>query len=97
MLKELVITRDGIKTHDKVQVAIDRLRSFEPSDGYWLAFSGGKDSIVIKELKNPNTLSQRRIFDRVLEMCPAQLRCDGRNRRKDAMSARREQAIKALR
>lgn len=52
MLKELVITRDGIKTHDKVQVAIDRLRSFEPSDGYWLAFSGGKDSIVIKELAN---------------------------------------------
>lgn len=62
----------------------------------------GKPTIIttnlsLKEIKNPNTLSQRRIFDRVLEMCPAQLRCDGRNRRKDAMSARREQAIKALR
>lgn len=29
---------------DKVQTAIDRLRAFEPKDGYFLAFSGGKDS-----------------------------------------------------
>lgn len=33
---------------DKVQVAIDRLRTFEPPEGYYLAFSGGKDSVVIK-------------------------------------------------
>ena len=33
---------------DKVQIAIDRLRAFEPKDRpYWLAFSGGKDSCVI--------------------------------------------------
>ena len=37
-------------TVDKVQIAIDRLKAFEPSDGYWLAFSGGKDSVVIKRL-----------------------------------------------
>lgn len=37
-------------TVDKVQVAIDRLKAFEPPDGYWLAFSGGKDSVVIKRL-----------------------------------------------
>ncbi len=49
------------------------------------------------EIENPLTLVQRRIFDRISEMCPIQLRCDGRNRRKDAMSARREQAIEALR
>jgi phosphoadenosine phosphosulfate reductase len=35
---------------DKVKIAIDRLKSFEPKDGYYLAFSGGKDSIVIKKL-----------------------------------------------
>ena len=35
---------------DKVQIAIDRLKAFEPEDGYYLAFSGGKDSCCIKEL-----------------------------------------------
>lgn len=35
---------------DKVQVATDRLKSFEPPEGYYLAFSGGKDSVVIKAL-----------------------------------------------
>lgn len=38
-------------TIDKVQIAIDRLKAFEPKDmPYWLAFSGGKDSCVILEL-----------------------------------------------
>jgi len=37
-------------TRDKVQTAIARLREFEPPEGYWVAFSGGKDSIVIKDL-----------------------------------------------
>lgn len=35
---------------DKVEVAIERLRTFEPPEGYYLAFSGGKDSVVIKAL-----------------------------------------------
>lgn len=35
---------------DKVQVAIERLQAFEPHEGYYLAFSGGKDSVVIKKL-----------------------------------------------
>jgi phosphoadenosine phosphosulfate reductase len=35
---------------DIVKVSIDRLRMFEPSEGYYLAFSGGKDSVVIKAL-----------------------------------------------
>jgi len=29
---------------DKIQKAIDRLKAFEPPDGYYLAFSGGKDN-----------------------------------------------------
>ena len=34
----------------KLEVAIQRLKTFEPSEGYYLAFSGGKDSVVIKAL-----------------------------------------------
>lgn len=51
-LRENRIIDGEIKVYDKVQVAIDRLKAFEPPDGYWLAFSGGKDSIVLKELAN---------------------------------------------
>ena len=32
------------EAHDRVQTAIDRLRNFEPPEGYFMAFSGGKDS-----------------------------------------------------
>lgn len=37
---------------NKIEVAIDRIKTFEPKEGYYLAFSGGKDSIVCKELLN---------------------------------------------
>ena len=41
---------DGVR--DKVKIAIERLQYFEPKDGsgYYVAFSGGKDSIVVKDL-----------------------------------------------
>ena len=35
---------------NKVNKAIEILKYFEPSEGYYVAFSGGKDSIVIKDL-----------------------------------------------
>lgn len=35
---------------DMVEVAIERLKAFEPKEGYFLAFSGGKDSVTIKTL-----------------------------------------------
>jgi len=50
MLVENKITENGIEEVDKVQVAINRLKAFEPKEGYWLAFSGGKDSVVVKKL-----------------------------------------------
>lgn len=35
---------------DKVEKAIKRLQLYEPKEGYYLCFSGGKDSVVIKAL-----------------------------------------------
>lgn len=35
---------------DKVDKAIMRLQTYEPQEGYYLCFSGGKDSVVIKAL-----------------------------------------------
>lgn len=34
----------------KVNKSIERLKAFEPPEGYYLAFSGGKDSVVCKAL-----------------------------------------------
>ena len=46
MLKENTLF--GVR--DKVAEAIQRLQSFEPADGYYVAFSGGKDSQCIYHL-----------------------------------------------
>lgn len=35
---------------NKVKIAIERLKSFEPEEGYRLCFSGGKDSVCIKRI-----------------------------------------------
>jgi len=32
------------------EIAIERLKAFEPQEGYWVAYSGGKDSDVILDL-----------------------------------------------
>ncbi len=62
----------------------------------------GKPTIVttnltFQQMRNSQTTAQRRIFDRVIEMCPIQMRFDGRNRRADALISKREQAFDALR
>lgn len=36
--------------NNHIETAIERIKTFEPPEGYWLAFSGGKDSIVIHRL-----------------------------------------------
>lgn len=41
---------DFFEKRTKAEIVIERLRMFEPPEGYWLAFSGGKDSIVLKDL-----------------------------------------------
>lgn len=40
----------NIYGEDKVTTAIKRLKTFEPPEGYYVAFSGGKDSQVIYHL-----------------------------------------------
>ena len=35
---------------EKVKKSIERLKAFQPKEGYYLAFSGGKDSVVCKAL-----------------------------------------------
>lgn len=37
-------------TENKTQVAIERIRYYEPPEGYYLAFSGGKDSVTLRGL-----------------------------------------------
>lgn len=48
-LGQLKITPDG-QLKDKLEMAIDRLKAFEPEEGYFVAFSGGKDSQCIYHL-----------------------------------------------
>lgn len=36
--------------NNKVKASIERIKAFEPPEGYYLAFSGGKDSVVCKAL-----------------------------------------------
>lgn len=48
MLGQQIITKTGIKT--KLDLAIHRLKAFEPPEGYWVAFSGGKDSQCVYHL-----------------------------------------------
>ncbi|MCD8349592.1 MAG: phosphoadenosine phosphosulfate reductase family protein [Planctomycetaceae bacterium] len=48
-----LLVRNLFETRDYVADAIGRLRGYEElagPDGYWLAYSGGKDSVVILEL-----------------------------------------------
>ena len=46
MLKEQTLFGE----EDKVKIAVNRLRLHEPPEGYYVAFSGGKDSCVVLDL-----------------------------------------------
>jgi len=35
---------------EKIEKSIMRIKEFEPPEGYWLGFSGGKDSVVLLDL-----------------------------------------------
>ena len=44
------MTQTTLSNSDIIQTAIERLREHEPEEGYYLAFSGGKDSICCHKL-----------------------------------------------
>jgi phosphoadenosine phosphosulfate reductase len=44
----MILTNDTLQ--EKTNISIARIREFEPPEGYWLAFSGGKDSEVVSDL-----------------------------------------------
>lgn len=46
----MLVTHHLFGVDNKVKNAIELLRTFEPAEGYYLAFSGGKDSVTIKAL-----------------------------------------------
>lgn len=50
--EQLMICTDGL-VRTKVENAIKRLQSFEPQEGYYVAFSGGKDSQCIYRARWP--------------------------------------------
>ena len=51
MLNQLQFGMDGCLT-DKVELATNQLKEFEPEEGYILAYSGGKDSQCAKKFVN---------------------------------------------
>ena len=46
--QKILIEKDLFGTvRDKVKIAQERLKAFEPSEGYYVADSGGKDSACV--------------------------------------------------
>ncbi len=45
-----MLEQSDFNGHDKIQASIELIRQYEPPEGYFLAFSGGKDSIVLLDL-----------------------------------------------
>ena len=45
-----LVTETLLGVEDKVKNSIEALKTFEPPEGYYVAFSGGKDSVVVKAL-----------------------------------------------
>lgn len=64
MLRETDLTGRVI---DKVQRSIERLRAFEPTEGYYLAFSGGKDSVVLKALAAEKLVEIAQLWVRITD------------------------------
>jgi len=45
-----MIYQKDFSNKNKVEISIERIQLFVPLEGYYLAFSGGKDSVVLKRL-----------------------------------------------
>lgn len=49
-MEQLKLDYDSGEIKTKVEIALDRIKTFEPKEGYYVAFSGGKDSLVVYHL-----------------------------------------------
>lgn len=88
MLKEKTLFGD----FDKVANAIQLLQDLEPPEGYYLAFSGGKDSIVIKQLSEEAGVKHDTHYN-VTTIDPPELIYFIRNYYEDVIWDRPEQAF----
>jgi len=67
--KQMIAIAQSRPLEEKVAQAIELLRMYESNalgmspDGYWLAFSGGKDSIVIKELARMSGVQFKSVYN----------------------------------
>lgn len=64
-------------------------------------YKSGKPLIIttnlsINDLKNPPDISNKRIYDRILEMCPIQIKIIGESRRSEKADIRKEKAKEIL-
>ena len=62
----------GQKLSEKVNKSILRLKTFEPPEGYYLAFSGGKDSCVLKWLADTAGVKYHAVY-RITSVDPPEL------------------------
>lgn len=53
-------------------------------------------NLSVEEMKNPQDMQLRRIYDRVLDLCPIQFRLDGASRRTKNSEVRRQRARELL-
>lgn len=68
----MTLNQLNFEGRDPVQVAIARLRQFEPPEGYYLAFSGGKDSQVVYHLATQAGVKFQAYYN--LDLEPPELR-----------------------
>lgn len=52
----------NIYGRNKIEQAIDRLKKFEPAEGYYMAFSGGKDSVTLKALADMAGVKYKAVY-----------------------------------
>ena len=62
----------GQQLSEKVNKSIERLKAFEPAEGYHLAFSGGKDSCVLKWLADTAGVKYHAVY-RLTSVDPPEL------------------------
>lgn len=89
VLDDLGVERDTTYAAEQVYSVIDaRARSRLP-----LIVT---TNLTMEELKEPDTMQQKRIYDRILEMCPVPMRMDGTSRRIRNATCQREVAQEIL-